>query len=251
MYKLNVTKKYGFISKCLMIGIVCIVISTLTACSSDPDTPLANASSAAPANNATESISDPESKSPAVAAPVPTTASEPKLANAESSISAAVSAPKPTAAPAPKPTTALEPNSTAAPAPEPNSTAAPEPEPVIMPEPEPEQTAAPEPEPVVMHEPEPEPVIVPEPEPVVIPEPEPAAASDGNNSSSHNNFNTYNNPEQQQTSATYVLNKNTKKIHHPNCSSVAKIAPKNYSTSDQSLEVLMSKCYTPCKICFK
>lgn len=235
MYKLNVTKKYGCISKCLMIGIVCIVISTLAACSSDPDTPLANASAAAPANNAAESISAPESKSPTVAEPVPTTASEPKLANAESSIPATVSEPKPTAAPAP----------------EPNSTAAPEPEPVIMQEPEPEQTSAPEPEPVVMQEPEPEPVIVPKPEPVVIPEPEPAAAPDGNNSSSHNNFNTYNNPEQQQTSATYVLNKNTKKIHHPNCSSVAKIAPKNYSTSDQSLEVLMSKGYTPCKICFK
>lgn len=241
MYKLNATKKYGCISKCLIIGIICIVISTLTACSSDPDTPLANASAAAPSNNAAESISDPESKSPTVAAPAPTSASEPKLANAESSISAAVSEPKPTAAPAPKPTTE----------PKPNSTAAPEPEPVIMPEPEPEQTSAPEPEPVVMHEPEPEPVIVPEPEPVVIPEPEPAAEPDGNNSSSHNNFNTYNNPEQQQTSATYVLNKNTKKIHHPNCSSVAKIAPKNYSTSDQSLEVLMSKGYTPCKICFK
>lgn len=182
------------------------------ACSSDPDTPLSNAPEAVPANSAAESISDPESKSLTVAAPVTTTASESKLANAESSIPAAVSEPKSTVAPGPKPTTA----------PEPNSTAAPEPEPVIMQEPEPKQTSA--------------------------PEPEPAAAPDGNNSSSHNIFNTYHNPEQQQTSATYVLNKNTKKIHHPNCSSVAKIAPKNYSTSDQSVEVLMSKGYTPCKI---
>ncbi len=74
-----------------------------------------------------------------------------------------------------------------------------------------------------------------------------ATASSGGDS----NFNTYDNASQQQTEATYVLNTSTKKIHHPSCSSVKKIAPQNYSTSNSSVDELISQGYSTCGNCFK
>lgn len=65
-------------------------------------------------------------------------------------------------------------------------------------------------------------------------------------SSGDSNFNTYDNASQQQTDFTYVLNTNTMKIHHPTCSSVKKIAPHNYATSNSSLEELFAQGYTTC-----
>ena len=65
------------------------------------------------------------------------------------------------------------------------------------------------------------------------------------------NFDTYDNPEQQNTTDSWVLNKSSKKIHHPNCKSVPKIAPKNYATSNESVEALEGKGYSKCKQCFK
>lgn len=78
-----------------------------------------------------------------------------------------------------------------------------------------------------------------------------SSSSDGNSSGNGSNFNTYNNPEQQNTEAAYVLNTNTMKIHHPTCKSVKKIAPQNYSTSNSSLDELKSQGYTTCGNCFK
>lgn len=52
-------------------------------------------------------------------------------------------------------------------------------------------------------------------------------------------------------SVTYTLNKNSKKIHHPSCSSVSKIAPKNYVESTATLEFLLSTGYSKCKNCMK
>ena len=75
------------------------------------------------------------------------------------------------------------------------------------------------------------------------------ATSSGNNNGS--NFNTYDNPEQQNTEAVYVLNTSTKKIHYPSCKSVKKIAPQNYSTSNLSVEELKNQGYTTCGNCFK
>lgn len=66
-----------------------------------------------------------------------------------------------------------------------------------------------------------------------------------------NNFTLYNNPEQQQTTETWVLNTNTMKIHYPGCSSVANIKPENYAVSSQSLQELMAMGYDPCGRCFK
>lgn len=72
-------------------------------------------------------------------------------------------------------------------------------------------------------------------------------------SSSGNNFNTYNNPEQQQTTDSYVLNTNPErmKIHYPNCYDVVKIAQENYSTSNLSINELQAQGYTTCGHCFR
>lgn len=66
-----------------------------------------------------------------------------------------------------------------------------------------------------------------------------------------NNFDTYNNPSQQITADTYVLNTESLKIHHPSCRTVPKIAPQNYATSSSSILELLSQGYTTCGICFK
>ncbi|MBD5524535.1 MAG: hypothetical protein HDR04_08960 [Lachnospiraceae bacterium] len=78
----------------------------------------------------------------------------------------------------------------------------------------------------------------------------PAAPQSTSGEGNGDNFNTYDNPEQQETTATYVLNTNTMKIHHPSCSSVAKIAPHNYATSNQSIDELKAQGYDTCKRCF-
>ena len=65
------------------------------------------------------------------------------------------------------------------------------------------------------------------------------------------NFNTYNNTEQQNTNMSWVLNTSTLKIHYPSCRSVPKIAPQNYSTSNDSLDALKNQGYSTCGICFK
>lgn len=77
------------------------------------------------------------------------------------------------------------------------------------------------------------------------------AATNNAANNTENNFNTYNNTDQQQTTANYVLNNSTKKIHYPSCSSVPKIAPKNYATSSLTVEELAAQGYTTCGICFK
>ena len=66
-----------------------------------------------------------------------------------------------------------------------------------------------------------------------------------------NNFNTYNNADQQNTTDSYVLNTDSKKIHYPNCEYVKKIAPQNYRTSNLSVNELKGQGYTTCGICFK
>ena len=48
---------------------------------------------------------------------------------------------------------------------------------------------------------------------------------------------------------TYVLNKNTKKFHKPDCSSAKDMKPQNRKESDKSREELEKLGYTPCKSC--
>lgn len=71
----------------------------------------------------------------------------------------------------------------------------------------------------------------------------------GNTSSNGNNFNSYNNESQQNTSANYVVNKSSRVFHLPSCRDVPKIAPQNYSTSNESRETLISLGYKSCGHC--
>lgn len=48
---------------------------------------------------------------------------------------------------------------------------------------------------------------------------------------------------------TYVLNKNTKKFHLPNCSSVETIKPKNRQDTTMSRDEVIGSGYVPCKRC--
>ncbi len=124
------------------------------------------------------------------------------------------------------------------------------PTPVPTPEPTPVPTQAPTPVPTP--EPTPVPTQAPTPEPTPVPAETPVNQGTGTGSQD-NNFNTYDNADQQNTTDTYVLNINPKsmKIHYPSCRSVPKIAPQNYSTSSESLEELKARGFTTCGICFK
>jgi len=87
--------------------------------------------------------------------------------------------------------------------------------------------------------------------PTVPPTESPSSSTGTGSGGNADNFNTYNNPDQQQTEETYVLNTDSKKIHHPTCDYVAKIAPKNYATSSKSVISLEAQGYSKCKKCFK
>lgn len=76
-----------------------------------------------------------------------------------------------------------------------------------------------------------------------------AAQAAAQSQNTANNFNTYDNAEQQQTSSTYVLNTNTMKFHNPGCRDVKKIAPQNYSTYDGTKNDIMNQGYSPCGHC--
>lgn len=77
------------------------------------------------------------------------------------------------------------------------------------------------------------------------------AANTGNTKGSDGNFNKYDNKEQQQTSANYVLNQSTKKFHKPSCRDVPKIAPKNYAVSNESRDALVAQGYSACGHCHR
>ncbi|MBD5529732.1 MAG: hypothetical protein HDR02_15215 [Lachnospiraceae bacterium] len=102
----------------------------------------------------------------------------------------------------------------------------------------PEPTAEPTPEPTV--EPTLEPTAEPTPEPTAEPTPEPTAEPTPESDPDVTNANEF----------TYVLNTSTKKIHHPNCKSVAKIKQENYATTDKSLDELLDAGYTKCGNCW-
>lgn len=62
------------------------------------------------------------------------------------------------------------------------------------------------------------------------------------------NFYLYDNPEQQNTLDSYVLNTNTMKFHYPHCQWVPRIAPEHYQTSNDRGEIV-AQGYEPCKAC--
>lgn len=69
------------------------------------------------------------------------------------------------------------------------------------------------------------------------------------NSGNDSNFNTYDNEEQQQTAAQFVLNTSSMKVHFPKCNDVKKISPENYATSNESFSDLQAQGYTSCGHC--
>lgn len=75
------------------------------------------------------------------------------------------------------------------------------------------------------------------------------SGNSGGNAGGANNFNTYDNPEQQQTSANYVLNTNTMKFHYPSCKDVRKIAPDNYAEFNGTRNEVVAKGYSSCGHC--
>lgn len=75
----------------------------------------------------------------------------------------------------------------------------------------------------------------------------PAPSGTGN----ENNFYTWNNTEQQQTTAQHILNTKSLKIHYPSCREVPKIAPQNYLESNESIDALFQNGYTYCGVCHK
>lgn len=129
--------------------------------------------------------------------------------------------------------------------------------------PAPTEAATPTPAPT----PEPTPAPTPTPEPTPAPTPAPAQPQGGVPSSENSggggsgggssggtgngsNFQTWDNPDQQQTSQSWVLNTSTMKVHYPSCSSVARIAPQNYAASNAPLDELLGRGYSRCGRCF-
>lgn len=108
----------------------------------------------------------------------------------------------------------------------------------------------PQPDPVQPQEPElqPDPVKHQEPEPQKQ-RPTPDSKPSGGGNGNADNFNTYDNSAQQDTEDKWVLNTNTMKIHYPSCNEVKKIAPKNYSTSNEDRDSLIARGYSMCGRC--
>ena len=82
----------------------------------------------------------------------------------------------------------------------------------------------------------------------------PEAVSDPNETTipaagSSDNSDSDNNTDQQNISAQYVLNTNTKEIHLPDCDEVPKIAPENYAGSNDGIDDLIEQGYSPCGHC--
>lgn len=115
--------------------------------------------------------------------------------------------------------------------------------------------------------PEPTPTSAPRPTPAASPKPaaSPESGQEGQSGSAGdsasgggeasggtgggNNFDVHDNPDQQQTSAKYVLNTSSMKFHYPSCNDVKKIAETNYATSDETKDALIAAGYSPCGHC--
>lgn len=67
-----------------------------------------------------------------------------------------------------------------------------------------------------------------------------------NYSGNSDNFHTHYNPHLQQTTDKYVLNTYSQVFHLPRCDDVARMAEKNYATSNNSYEDIISQGYRPC-----
>ena len=168
---------------------------------------------------------------------------------------------QPETEPAPETETApeTEPIPETAPETEPESTVALPFEPITQPETEPKLEETDSGDMQLTYETETEPIyeIPPQPEPELevmsmndeceVPTGNTTVSSDtaGYSIGDNATFGTY---EHDTNGVTYVLNTNTKKIHYPSCSSVEKIKPENYATTDDYSSAI-AQGYVPCKRC--
>lgn len=76
-----------------------------------------------------------------------------------------------------------------------------------------------------------------------------ADSNPGVGGSGGRNFDSYNNGNQQNTTASYVLNTSTMIFHRPSCRDVPRISPGNYATSSSSRSDLISSGYSACGHC--
>lgn len=75
------------------------------------------------------------------------------------------------------------------------------------------------------------------------------ASSDGKNITIESKPTAQKEQTQQESRGTWVLNISSKKIHRPDCTSVAKMKESNRQESDSSIEQLLQEGYTPCGNC--
>ncbi len=61
---------------------------------------------------------------------------------------------------------------------------------------------------------------------------------------------TINDTSEEEKNITYIINRNSKKFHKPDCSSVKDMKPQNKKESDKSREELEKLGYSPCLSCF-
>lgn len=180
------------------------------------------------------------SESPAVVTQSPTL--QPTIAPTATSTVCPTATPAPTKTPTPTPTNSSTPLPTESPTPQPTEKPQPTLSPIETPEPQPEAVSKPQ----AATESGSQSVSASETQSDIT-----SSNGSSGSGSNGNNFNTYDNPEQQQTTDAYVLNTSRHKIHYPSCSSVAKIAQKNYATSNSSVAELEAQGYTTCGNCFK
>lgn len=75
------------------------------------------------------------------------------------------------------------------------------------------------------------------------------ASSSAGGTGNGNNFNTYDNKDQQNTSARYVLNTRSHVFHEPTCRDVPRISPSNYSTTNRDRADLTASGWRACGHC--
>lgn len=97
--------------------------------------------------------------------------------------------------------------------------------------------------------PTPPPASTAEPESAGTPKPQGNGNVTNRNDGGSSSLNTYDDPGQQQTSASFVLNNNTMKFHYPDCTDVKKIAPNNYAAFNGTSEEAKSRGYSSCGHC--
>ena len=106
--------------------------------------------------------------------------------------------------------------------------------PTPKPDPKPDPKPTPKPTPKPDPKPDPKPIPTPKPDPKPVPKPVPTPKPD---------------PNPNPVTGQYILNKNSKLFHRPNCPSVKRMKESNKQAYTGSRDVLIAQGYRPCKNC--